>query len=90
MHIEIAERLKPFSHFPGTSLILPGSAYQVQIFPCLIRIFHLRETFPVLITELTLNLQGPLQQFTVCNDLEKGRISVWEEYTGLGTVSFMS
>lgn len=76
MNLEIAERLKPFSHLPGTSLILPGSAYQVQIFPCLIRIYHLRETLPVLVTELTLDLQGPVQQFTVCNDLEKGRISV--------------
>ncbi len=79
MHIDIAERLKPFSHSPGISFILPGSDYQVQVFPCLLRIYHLRESFPVLVAELKLDVQGPIRQFTVCNDLEKGRISVWGE-----------
>lgn len=79
MRIEIAERLKPFSHMPGTSFILPGSDYQVQIFPCLLRIYQLRESFPTLMTELKLDVQGPVQQFTACNDLEKGCISVWGE-----------
>lgn len=77
MSIEIAERLKPFSHLLGTSTILPGIGYQVQIFPCLIRVYHLKESIPVLLTEVELELTGPVQQFTVCNDLEKGRVSVW-------------
>lgn len=77
MQISISERLRPFSHLPCTSTILPGCGYQVQIFPCLIRIYHLKKALPILVTELSLGFKGPVQKFTVCNDLEKGRISVW-------------
>lgn len=76
MHIAINERFRPFCHLPGTSTILPGSSYQVQIFPCLIRIFHLKNKSPSLLTELRLGLKGPIEQFTLFNDLEKGRITV--------------
>jgi hypothetical protein len=76
MRISIAERLRPFCHVPGTSTILPGCGYQVQIYPCLIRIYHLQKTLPILIKELSLDLKGPIQQFTICNDLEKGQITV--------------
>jgi len=76
MLISIAERLRPFSHLPGTSTILPGCGYEVQIFPCLVRFYHLQEAVPVLLTELTFDLKGPIQQFTLCNDLEKGRLTI--------------
>lgn len=77
MRISIAERLRPFCHLPGTATILPGRGYQVQIFPCFIRIYHLEKGLPLLLTELNLDLKGPLEQFTICNDLEKGCITVW-------------
>lgn len=77
MRITIAERLKPFCHLPGTSLILPGHGYQIQIFPCLIRIYHLKNAIPTLLIEFNLEMKGPVEQFTICNDLEKGRVSVW-------------
>lgn len=76
MRISIAERLRPFCHLPGTSAILPGRGCQVQIFPCLIRIYDLKKSLPLLLTELNLNLKGPVEQFTICNDLERGCIAV--------------
>lgn len=76
MRISIAERLRPFCHEPGTSTILPGWGCQVQIFPCLIRFYNLHQGPPMLLTELSLGLKGPIQQFTICNDLEKGRMTV--------------
>lgn len=76
MHISIAERLRPFCHLPGTATILPGSGFHIQIFPCLIRISHLQSTQPHLLVELKLNVKGPVDQFTIFNDLEKGRITV--------------
>ena len=76
MRISIADRLHPFSHLPGISAILPGWGYQVQVFPCLIRIYCLKKTLPFLLTELSLELKGPIHQFTVSNDLEKGKITV--------------
>lgn len=92
MQISIAERLRPFSHVPGTSTILPGLGYQIQVFPCLIRIYHLKTSSPILLAELSLELKGPVQQFTVYNDLEKGQISVtgktsngWMHYYIIGS-----
>ncbi len=31
MRIAIAQRLRPFSHIPGTTCVVPGSIYCVQI-----------------------------------------------------------
>lgn len=76
MSITIAEHLRPFSHLPGTTTILSGSGHQIQIFPTLIRIFDLTQGNPVLLRDIHLIAAGPLDQFTVCNDLEKGRITV--------------
>jgi hypothetical protein len=76
MRISISEQLRPFSHLPGTSVILPGWGCQVEVFPCLIRFYDLKMAIPILIKELRLDLKGPIQQFTVCNDLEKGRITI--------------
>lgn len=76
MHISIAERLRPFCHLPGTATILPGLGFHIQIFPCLIRISHLHSSQPYLLTELKLNIKGLVEQFTIFNDLEKGRITV--------------
>lgn len=75
MQLVIAERLRPFSHSPGTTTILPGAGYQVQIYPCLLRLYSAEGT--VLLKEIALELTGPIEQFTLCNDLEKGRITVW-------------
>jgi hypothetical protein len=74
--ILIAERLRPFCHLPGSTTILPGCGYQVQVFPCLIRLYHLRTSLPILTAELSLELKGMIEQFTIWNDLEKGRITV--------------
>ena len=76
MKITVDERFRPFSHLPGTSTILVGSHYQIQIYPCLIRIFDLSQSIPKFITELKLQLKGPIEEFTIFNDLEKGRITI--------------
>lgn len=77
MRIAIAERLRPFCHLPGASTIIPGSGYQIQVFPCLLRLYLLEGTRTTQLAEITFELKGPVEQFTVCNDLEKGMISVW-------------
>ena len=76
MHLTIAERLRPFCHLPGTSTILLGLGYQVEIFPCLFRLYDLNEAYPRRLIEVGIELKGPFQQFTVCNDLEKGRVTI--------------
>ncbi len=81
MHIKIAERLKPYSHNPGTSCIVPNTSYQVQVFPTRLRIYDLSHSNPKLLTELIFELQGPLEDFTVQNDLERGEVRVWGKTT---------
>lgn len=65
--ILIDERFQPYSHEPGTWTLLPGNGMPLQIFPSLIR-------FPEI--ECQLDIQGPVEQFTILNDLEKGRITI--------------
>lgn len=68
MPITIAERLHPFSHKPGTCCLIPGSSIEVQVFPAYLIFKDL---------EIPLSIKGPVKDFTVQQDLEKGRITVW-------------
>lgn len=77
MHIKIAERLRPFSHNPGATLILPGSGYRLQVFPALLKVDDLSGHNPVAVSEVAFDLSGPIRDFTVEQDLEKGRVGIW-------------
>lgn len=76
MKIKIAERLRPFCHETGTTLLLPGTQLRLQIYPALIRAFDLHGK---LLKEMELDVKGPLKGFTVQLDLEKGCIHVWDQ-----------
>lgn len=76
MKISIHEPFKPFSHLPGTEFLLPGSFFSIKIFPCKLCVFDQRNNPPNQILEACFDFQGPLKQFTVINDLDRGRISV--------------
>jgi hypothetical protein len=77
MEISIAGRIRPYSHSPGTRCVLPGSLIGIQVFPTLLRVEELspKASFPKL--EIKLDLQAPVKDFTVLQDLEKGFIHVW-------------
>lgn len=76
MHIDIAERLRPFSHNPGTCCLLPGTPFMVEVFPSLVRLYDLNTPSPVLRAELPVNIEGPVDEFTITLDLEKAWITV--------------
>lgn len=73
LKIKIAERLRPYSHVPGTRCILPGSEIELEIFPALIRAYQNQQ----LLSETRVDVQGPLDNFTVQLDLEKGGVRVF-------------
>lgn len=79
MRIVIAERLRPFSHVPGSSVILPYSSLRLQCYPTLIRLHQLEAAQPQLVGEIDLALRGPLEDYTVCQDLEAGCVRIWGE-----------
>lgn len=81
MQIKIAERLRPFTHIPGTFFILPKSSYRLQIFPALMIIHDLSEAEPILKATIPVPVKGPLKEFTAQLDLEKGAIHIWGEDT---------
>lgn len=68
MNIDISERLRPFSHQPGTSVLVPGSDWVVQVFPTLLKVQGM---------EVPLCQKGPVRGFTVQSDLEKGCVWIW-------------
>ena len=72
--IEIAVRLKPFSHRVGEVCMIPGTSVQVQAFPT--RLFFLD-----LVTgkrwEEKLSWKGPVEGFTVELDLIKGSVNIF-------------
>lgn len=77
MRIIIADRFRPYSHLPGTYFLLPGTSLRFQIFPTFFRVHDLSIATPQLIAELQLGIQGPVQDFTVQQDLEKACLWIW-------------
>ena len=74
MKITIAQRLRPFSHLPGASCVIPWSSFKVQAFPALL-IFENLNTFEK--HEYKLDWKGPVKEFTLELDLEKGVVWVY-------------
>lgn len=73
MRIAIAARYRPYSHNPGTSCLLPKSCWVVQAYPTLLRLMKNGEA-PI---EIPLPFTGPVREFTLQQDLEKGCVWVW-------------
>lgn len=77
MRIQIAQRFTPFSHQPGIFCLLPGTSLRLQIFPAYLCIDDLAESQPRRIAQYALNVRGLVRDFTVLQDLEKGKVRVW-------------
>lgn len=74
MKIEIADRLKPFSHTPGHEVMIPGTYWKAKVFPAalfLTDIIHNRKV------EFSLSLKGPIDPFTVEEALEGRTLRVY-------------
>jgi hypothetical protein len=65
--IKIAERLRPYSHTPGTACIIPGTCSEVEAYPTLLKIVG---------KEHKLKLTGPVKDFMLEQDLEKNCVRV--------------
>ncbi len=69
MKIKIAERLKPYSHTPGAACLIPGTCWEIEAFPTRIRIGKK--------IELKFKINGPVEEFTLLQDLEKNCVYVF-------------
>lgn len=77
MRIEIANKLRPFSHECGSLCLIPSTSLTCEVFPAKLRIVDLSLEQPVLKEEIPLNIKGPVSEFTVLQDLEKMGVDVW-------------
>ncbi len=77
MDIRVAQRFRPYSHKPGTRVVVPGTTLRLEVFPSLLRVHSVETRIPHLVSEIDLDVTGPVEKFTVCLDLEKGRVRVW-------------
>ena len=75
--IKIAERLRPFSHESGVFVLLPGSSFRLQVFPQGIVVEDLLGPVPLLLANIEIPITGPVREFTVQQDLEKGCVRIW-------------
>src|SRR5579862_7562439 len=72
--IDIAQRLRPFSHTPGTSSLIPKTSYAATVFPGRLELVCLESKKHI---EITLPDLGPLKEFTLLLDLEKEHLVVF-------------
>lgn len=70
--IKIANRFCPFSHLPGAKAVIPYTDIIVEAFPTRLK-FYKEE----LIFTIDLLITGPVKEFTLLQDLEKGSIRIW-------------
>ncbi len=64
MRIEISQRLRPFTHRPGMTSLLPGTGEKIAVYPTMIK-------------DQCLPVSGPVNGFTHQLDLEKGCICIY-------------
>lgn len=76
MHIEIAERLHPFSSVPGTGFLLPFSTLRIKAYPAAVFIDDLSSGTPKNGSAIRWDVSGPVRNFTVTQDCERGEIRV--------------
>ena len=70
--IKIADRFRPFSHKAGQICMVPCSTWAVEAYPTEIRMFRNEES-----VSLQLELTGPVDGFTLEQDLEKNVVRVF-------------
>lgn len=70
MPINIGERLRPFSHQPGTVFPVPFTDQGVALYPTAIRVEPSGEL-------IHLDVEGPIDDFTGVLDLERGEVRIF-------------
>ncbi len=74
--IKIAARLRPFSHLPKTRCLIPGTDTLVEAYPARV---VLKDFGGKVLKDITLDVEGPLKDFTVLQDLERGCVTIFSE-----------
>lgn len=76
-------RFRPFSHLPGCRWMLPGTSLVYEVYPSCTYIFDIDR--PEEKEKIVFDHEGPLDQFCVLQDLEKGKI-IFSGFTKKGFI----
>ncbi len=76
MRIAISEPLCPFSHNPGTTLIIPGTFLRLRVFPTRLQVEDCSSNRPEPLHVFDFQLTGRVKDFTAKLDLERGMVTV--------------
>jgi len=73
--LRCALRFHPFSHLPAAVCLLPKTRLKLRVFPARVEFFDCGAEHPLF--HLTLDVQGPVEEFTTVVDLERYQVRVW-------------
>lgn len=77
MRIAVAQRLRPFTHKAGEMCPIPHTYYAAKIYPSRLVVYDYSRSQPNELLSYDLKVQGPVKDFTVQLDLERGVVKVW-------------
>lgn len=74
MKLQIARALRPYCHDAGTVCLIPFSAWKLTAYPTKIALEHMIDSISL---EMGLCLHGPINDFTVQQDLSLGSVKIF-------------
>ena len=77
MTIRMRAKLRPYSHEMGTRCLIPGSSWAVTPYPSQIDFVNLERQKEQESFSVSCSIEGPLDEFTVMQDLERGCVRVF-------------
>ena len=75
MPASLTNAIRPFSHLPGESSMLPKSSWSVTAYPTRVELENLGEAKEKI--SFLLELEGPIEGFTLMQDLERNFVRVF-------------
>ena len=75
MPLQLTNRIRPFSHLPGETCMLPSSSWKLRAYPTRFELENLGlEREKIL---FSLEAQGPIQGYTLMQDLERDFVRIY-------------
>ena len=71
----LTNQMRPFSHVPGASCMLPSSSWKITAYPTQIILKNLGPGNEIIL--FSLKISGPIENYTLMQDLERGLVLIF-------------
>ena len=75
MPMQLTSHMRPFSHIPGETCMLPGSSWKVTAYPTRISLENLGPGGEKIL--FSLEVEGPIEGYTLMQDLERDFVRIY-------------